>query len=73
MGAARAEFVNDMYTFSLKMVNSLKKNQFLSVHYHNYMLCTKYNTCHKEKTSLTYNGNRTEWKAIPSVSNHTSD
>ena len=50
MRAARAEFLNDMNIFLLKMVNSPKTDQFLIVHYHNYILYAKYNIYQKEKT-----------------------
>ena len=48
MRTAKAEFFNDMDTLPLKMVNS-QKNQFLIVHYHNYISYTKYNIYQKEK------------------------
>ena len=35
------------------MVNSPKTDQFLIVHYHNYILYAKYNIYQKEKTSGT--------------------
>ena len=50
MRAARAEFLNDMNIFLLKMVNSPKTDQFLIVHYHNYILYAKFNIYQKEKT-----------------------
>ena len=50
MRAARAEFPNDMNIFLLKMVNSPKTDQFLIVHYHNYILYAKFNIYQKEKT-----------------------
>ena len=50
MRAARAEFLNDMNIFLLKMVNSPKTDQFLTVHYHNYILYAKFNIYQKEKT-----------------------
>ena len=50
MRAARAEFLNDMNIFLLKMVNSPKTDQFLIVHYHNYILFAKFNIYQKEKT-----------------------
>ena len=53
MRAARAEFLDDMDTFPLKIVNSPKTDQFLIVHYHNYILYAKYNIYQKEKTSGT--------------------
>ena len=48
------EFLKDMNTFPLKMVNSPKTDQFLIVHYHNYILYAKYNIYQKEKTSGTH-------------------
>ena len=50
MRAARAEFLNDMNIFLLKMVNSPTTDQFLIVHYHNYILYAKFNIYQKEKT-----------------------
>ena len=37
----------------IKNVNSPKTDQFLIVHYHNYILYAKYNIYQKEKTSAT--------------------
>ena len=51
--AAGAEFVNDMDPLPLKMVNSPKKDQFLIVHYRNYISYTTYKIYQKEKTSGT--------------------
>ena len=50
MRAAGAEFVNDMDPLLLKMVNSPKKNQFLIVHYRNYISYKPYKIYQKEKT-----------------------
>ena len=54
MRTAKAEFFNDMDTLPLKMVNS-QKNQFLIVHYHNYISYTKYNIYQKEKLMMESN------------------
>ena len=53
MRAARAEFLDDMDIFPLKIVNSPKTDQFLIVNYHNSILYAKYNIYQKEKTSAT--------------------
>ena len=74
MRAAGAEFVSDMDPLPLKMVNSPKKDQFLIVHYCNYISYTTYKIYQKDKK---------EWhlSVFPvkfitkssSVRNHTSD
>ena len=74
MRAAGAEFVNDMDPLPLKMVNSPRKDQFLIVHYRNYISYTTYK-------NLSEGENEWHLSVFPvkfitkssSVRNHTSD